>query len=58
MNTNVMTCTKSQAKKLFDTVKQEKQKRNNLRVELNAMKNKVQRKIDIKQKIENIASAK
>jgi len=43
---------------MFDTVKQEKQKRKNPRVELNAMKNKVQRKADIKQKIENIASAK
>ena len=33
---------KKPSQKMFDTVKQEKQKRKNLRVELNAMKNKVQ----------------
>ena len=44
--------------KMFNTVKEEKQKRKDLRVELNAMKNKVQRKADIKKKIENIAFAK
>ena len=43
---------------MFNTVKQEKQKRANLRVELNEMKNKVQRKVDIKKKIDNIAFAK
>ena len=46
------------SQKMFNTVKQEKQKRANLRVELNEMKNKVQRKVDIKMKIDNFAFAK